>query len=265
MSFKPGDFFVGIIDFFAILLPGALLAFLIQPYAITYVFNGKVLPALADPTQRWIAYIFTSYVLGHIVSTVGGPLDEVSNRFLNPRFSLFKRSDNELTNVWWKRVKPEILKVKLDHKPTPLEECARGYVKPFLEGYKNINELSVIKSYVQLKNPVAAAEIDRLKAISRFFRSLTIILFIVIIIFSYKTIRYRHSLGPTIIGPTIICFPLWMFSIWLYSYQRWKREGAIYSFFIALNLDKLPRQITGPEPNNRMHPTARQHGSQDAS
>lgn len=34
---KPSDFFVGILEFFAILLPGAALVYLIQPWSLDFI------------------------------------------------------------------------------------------------------------------------------------------------------------------------------------------------------------------------------------
>jgi len=45
MDYKPGDFVVGIVDFFAIILPGALLSLLFQEAAHKYFF-GTIVPPI---------------------------------------------------------------------------------------------------------------------------------------------------------------------------------------------------------------------------
>jgi hypothetical protein len=67
---KPGDFFVGIIDFFAILLPGAMLCFLGLPFAHDHLF-GHVLPAVAAGAQSWVAFVLASYLLGQFTFLLG--------------------------------------------------------------------------------------------------------------------------------------------------------------------------------------------------
>jgi hypothetical protein len=74
MSFGPEKFFIGWIDFFSILLPGALL---------TWLLMGEVGPvALGDRyaklggAQAWAAFLFASYLFGHLVFLLGSYLDE---------------------------------------------------------------------------------------------------------------------------------------------------------------------------------------------
>lgn len=45
MSYKPTDFFIGVMEFFTIIMPGALLAFLLLDYGKS-VF-GMLLPTLS--------------------------------------------------------------------------------------------------------------------------------------------------------------------------------------------------------------------------
>jgi hypothetical protein len=65
MNFEPQKFFVGLMDFFSILLPGALL---------TYVLMDKVGPVVLGAryatlvgAEAWAAFLFASYLLGHLV------------------------------------------------------------------------------------------------------------------------------------------------------------------------------------------------------
>lgn len=76
MDYKPGDIFVGIIDFFAILLPGALLTFAYADFAKEHIF-GVVLPPLATDNLAITAtvFLFASYVLGHFAFFLGASLD----------------------------------------------------------------------------------------------------------------------------------------------------------------------------------------------
>jgi len=74
MNFDPQRFFIGLMDFFSILLPGALL---------TYLLTGEVGPiVLGDRyanlagAQAWAAFLFASYLVGHLVFPLGSWLDE---------------------------------------------------------------------------------------------------------------------------------------------------------------------------------------------
>ena len=67
---KPGDFFVGIVDFFSILLPGAFLAVTVRVFEHDK-WLCKLAEALKSPTyntnEKWVAFALASYVLGHLV------------------------------------------------------------------------------------------------------------------------------------------------------------------------------------------------------
>ena len=70
MATKPADFFIGVVDFFAIILPGALLSYLALDAATQHVI-GPITPALKDATQGWVAFALSSYLLGHFASLIG--------------------------------------------------------------------------------------------------------------------------------------------------------------------------------------------------
>ena len=74
MNLDPQKFFIGLMDFFSILLPGALL---------TCLLMGEVGPVvLADRyaklagAQAWAALLFASYLFGHLVFLLGSWMDE---------------------------------------------------------------------------------------------------------------------------------------------------------------------------------------------
>jgi hypothetical protein len=74
VNFEPQKFFIGLMDFFSILLPDALL---------TYLLMGEVGPAVLgdryaklDGAEVWAAFLFASYLFGHLVFLLGAWLDE---------------------------------------------------------------------------------------------------------------------------------------------------------------------------------------------
>ena len=71
MEYKPN---VGLVDFLGVLLPGALLAFLLKGRTDS-VFNDKILPNINFPsTEGWVAFVFAAYLLGQFTSLVGATL-----------------------------------------------------------------------------------------------------------------------------------------------------------------------------------------------
>jgi len=63
MNFKPGDFFLGIVDFRGILVPGALLVYLEAPW-IALIFN--IFPL----QSHWIVFAAAGYFLGHLLLAI---------------------------------------------------------------------------------------------------------------------------------------------------------------------------------------------------
>src|SRR5262249_1798853 len=70
---KPSDFFIGVIDFFGILVPGAVLLFLdghwLQRALNLHLPSGRV--------EQWAVFLVGSYVLGHFLLGAGVPLNRV--------------------------------------------------------------------------------------------------------------------------------------------------------------------------------------------
>ena len=139
MAYKPGDFFIGVIDFFGILLPGAILLYL----------HGKQLvellgfPFHEDQAVKWAAFAVGSYVVGNFLLWIGAPL----NRLLG----LYRR---EHKDSFYNEVK-DIIKLPVGKNRTDV----------FNRAY----------SFVHIKNPSALAEIERRMADFKLFRSLTVV------------------------------------------------------------------------------------------
>jgi hypothetical protein len=70
MSCEPEKFFIGLIDFFSILLPGALLTYLLNDDVGPWLFTIAGYQKLVG-MQGWIAFIFSSYLLGHFIFLLG--------------------------------------------------------------------------------------------------------------------------------------------------------------------------------------------------
>src|SRR6516164_7542581 len=73
MNFEPQKFFIGLMDFFSILLPGALLTYVLMGEATGLTVLGF---EKLDRADSWAIFLFVSYLLGHIVFLVGSWLDD---------------------------------------------------------------------------------------------------------------------------------------------------------------------------------------------
>src|SRR5262245_57653919 len=93
MNFEPQKFFIGLMDFFSILLPGTLLTWLLMG-EVGPVVLGNRYTTLAI-AQAWAAFLFASYLFGHLVFLLGSWLDEFydwARRYtLNAQIALLAR------------------------------------------------------------------------------------------------------------------------------------------------------------------------------
>jgi hypothetical protein len=74
MNFDPQRFFISLMGFFSILLPGALLTWLLLGAVGPVVLRDRY--ATFAGAQAWAAFLFASYLFGHLIFLLGTWLDE---------------------------------------------------------------------------------------------------------------------------------------------------------------------------------------------
>src|ERR687890_103800 len=74
MDFEPQKFFIGLVDFFSVLMPGAVLAYLGKDWAGSELLHRDGFPL--DGAERLVVFLFASYLVGHFVFLLGAFLDE---------------------------------------------------------------------------------------------------------------------------------------------------------------------------------------------
>ena len=160
---KPAEFFIGLVDFFAILLPGGIATGLLLELArvnceLHCFYHQSILSDLPENQYwaRWVAFAVISYLLGHFIFLVGSA---------------------SLDNIY-------DLTYKLVNKDRSETDKLLGRSKMLLKDALAIPEEEVrsvyqwTRVYTRLRSPATAVEIDRFEADSKFFRSLTVLLFL---------------------------------------------------------------------------------------
>ena len=225
MEQKPGDFFIGVVNFFAILLPGAVLSFFSMGLASAYVNDrrhiyGFVQTVIQGDAQRWVTFIVASYLLGQFVFLLGAPLDEV--------YDLVRKGlvSKHIKSNWIRRKWDQNQRLHKDArviKERYVGDCQKSEV---------VNPFQWAKANVQLRFPSAADEIYRLEADQKFFRGLIVVLIAVctLLVFVYKA-------GWLETVPYVI---IMLLSFWRYVDQRRKSTDLAYTYLIAL--EKLPKE-----------------------
>lgn len=146
---KPSEFYVGVLDFFAILLPGAIAVAIMAPrYSGNIV--GELIVDLSGESSRWAAFLVCAYFAGHLVFLIGSYVDRVYN-IIREKFTPY---DNESAYQCAKRIRDSFI-----------GEADR----------KALNPYQWSRSVLMTIAPVAAEDVHRLEADSKFFRSLLVV------------------------------------------------------------------------------------------
>ena len=146
---KPSEFFVGVLDFFAILLPGAIATAILSQRLGPFIL-GPLIPAPASEAGNWAAFLICAYFLGHLIFLVGSYIDPLYNA-LRERFNPYGNAS--------------------------AYQCAMRVRDSLIDDTeaKALNTFQWARSVLLAKSPAAAEDVHRLEADSKFFRSLLIV------------------------------------------------------------------------------------------
>jgi hypothetical protein len=225
---KPGDFLLGVLDFFAILLPGSLATWLAAQYVPSRVLRDALSFGLGKPDVNpdsvvlGAAFLLSSYLLGHFVFMAGAKLDVLYDR-------------------WRKRAKPE----SGDKTYQAARALQLALTKEIVGG--DFTTLKWARTYVQVNAPSARVEIDRLEADSKFFRSLVVV--------SVLAAAHFLLVEQTPVPGVVALVMTWL-SYQRYREQRWKTTELSYGTAVIVYATKSARGGTNM-------PAAPGGGSQD--
>jgi hypothetical protein len=160
LEYKPGDFFIGVIDFFGILIPGAIFAFLHGEYLLCLV--GKP-PPPSSGTFFWAELLVGSLLLGHLLVGCSVPL-------------------NKLAGLLWQESRDKFYEEAAKKISLPVPMNRRD---AFYRAY----------CFLRIKSQPAVAEIDRQVADYKLFRSLTALFFVdIVFVCTIGAFNYRRLL-----------------------------------------------------------------------
>ncbi|HVP54573.1 MAG TPA: hypothetical protein VMU45_06200 [Candidatus Eisenbacteria bacterium] len=238
MSQKPGDFFVGIVDFFSVLLPGAFLAFVVRLFSHD-AWVGKLVPLidqnLPDKNERWIAFAFASFVIGHLVFHLGALLDPTYNElYLKPKKGEFPLLSKERS---LKLREMPIISTMIAWLPKANRDALYRRATELMTNTDNITASDVqtlqwCSGYVRTHSADAIALVDGFEASQKFFRSMVV----VFAIYAILCFRTYGSLGASIFAV------LAAGSYLRYCRLRWKMTQAAFLFYIQLRTAEEAKQ-----------------------
>jgi hypothetical protein len=269
---KPEDFFVGVTDFFSILLPGAAIAF-IGLFVIDQVGSSipsdHVLRSLINlrGTAAWVAFGVASYVLGHVVASLGARLDDLyderkdfhRNHALsvdaNQRLTKFLESVPAATaarkanqdRFWFGRVVGWML--------LPNAWGRRGEPSE-LPPQPPINAYKLARIMLSNEAPAIYSEVTRLEADSKFFRSLVVVATFAVIACIVQTgfdVAALFNTGSSTRLVWGLVYLLVVITVLQIAFARFcglrlKSTEAAFQGMLALNLPSDPARVPSAKP-----------------
>ena len=239
MDVDPQKFFIGLMDFFSILLPGALL---------TYLLMGEVGPVLLGEryaklagTEAWAAFLFASYLFGHLVFLLGSWLDEFYD------WARGYTLNAQIRRLAWRgKLLPWPLRLGLwavfrsesDHALRRVEQIKKRLLSP-LQADRAVKTFQWCKVWLNLENQPSLQAVQRLEADSKFFRSFVVVLAVVLITWPW------HHPGSPLVALGVVT--LLLLALWRYMEQRWKATNQAY--WSVLTLTARQGELNFPEPD----------------
>jgi hypothetical protein len=197
-KFNPASLYVGVVELFAILLPGAILTFLLyeSPFFPTlFKLDELKRPFLpSNPAIRSVGFALVSYVAGHFLAALGYFV-------MNPLFEDYYASP---------------LAKHLRTLTTRAKGTLDGIVK--LESDRHDEQFRWTIAYVSLYSPQASTHLDRLEADCKFFRNLT-----PTILLSFPLIDSAYWSGCRV-SPMATWVPVFLIAAFFLTQALWNKK-----------------------------------------
>ncbi|MBU3699022.1 MAG: NUDIX domain-containing protein [Candidatus Kapabacteria bacterium] len=220
MNFEPQKFFIGLMDFFSILLPGAILSFILMDDVGPILLGQRY--ARLTGSEAWTVFLFASYLLGHITFLLGSWLDLIYDwlrtRTLNRQIEQVARNGRLL--FWPLRVCIAIIFKRERDKAVDAANMLKKRSLGDLKTEDAVNAFQWSKAYLNLNSPQSMTIVQRFEADSKFFRCFTIVLLILIVSWPWHS---NWSTEGVIFA--VLLLPL---AVWRYMEQRHKSTNQAY-------------------------------------
>jgi 8-oxo-dGTP pyrophosphatase MutT (NUDIX family) len=227
MNLEPQKFFIGVVDFFAILMPGALVAYLGKDWAAHAVLGQPSFPL--QGAEAWLVFFFASYLLGHFAFLLGAKLDDwLYNplRKLTYWGQLQRLAKNRPLAPRWLRKAAESKWLFGSNADAAVMQAQRIKARALqqLDAVGAINAFQWTKARLSRDHPPGLVTVQRFEADSKFFRSLAVVLTVLAAILAFR--------GEPV--PVLVCTGFLLAALWRYLDQRFKATQQAYWFLIML-------------------------------
>jgi 8-oxo-dGTP pyrophosphatase MutT (NUDIX family) len=240
MNLDPQKFFIGLMDFFSILLPGALLTYLLID-EIGFVVLGERYDRLTD-AEAWAAYFFVSYLLGHLVfllrSWLDGVYDLLRNKTLNHQITRVATRGRLVS--WPIRLCVSLVFKRESNLAVDRAVMIKEQSLGPLQAKDAINTFQWCKALLNFESRESLAVVQRFEADSKFFRCFAVVL--LALLASWPI----HQKWPPDAIPVVVF--LLSLAVWRYMEQRFKATNQAYWSVITLEAKKGKMTFRKPSP-----------------
>ena len=238
MDIKPQAFFIGVVDFFSVLLPGALLTyFLMGMFYDSFFGVGKTFPAPTDINVKWIIFLLITYTIGNIIYMLASFLDASYNRTLRKKVfqSPYDLSYKTAHSIHGKYINVDASLIELiEEQQFTQDQCKNILSNPKREIF---NTIRWAQHFLLFNKPEALADIKRIEADSKFFRSLVITFLLIAFMLLIKTNFIEASVFIIL---SALCY-------YRYGDLRFKATEKTYEMIITYHyLNPEKNQSIGP-------------------
>ncbi|MEK6804179.1 MAG: NUDIX domain-containing protein [Nitrospirota bacterium] len=246
MNYEPQKFFIGLMDFFSILLPGALLTYLLMDKMGPVVLGYDRYQELTE-AKGVAAFLVASYLVGHLVFLLSSwldlPYDWLRHRSSNKQ--IIRLAHRGTLSPWFVRALCWIVfKQEQDLAVNCAGKIKEQALKP-LQAQNAVNTFQWSKALLAQEHPDGLATVQRFEADSKFFRCFTVVLLLLL-----AEWPWQHRWPVEGVSVVLLMLPL---ALWRYMEQRYKATNQAYWSVITLTakdgkvaLDKTDHTVASP-------------------
>lgn len=239
MNFEPQKFFIGLVDFFSVLMPGALLTYVLKDWCVSSYLGFETYFPISG-TEATVIFLFASYLLGHLAFQLSALLDEW---VYDPLRSLTDLGQIEKRLIKSKKLYPRWLRAIVSHllftrnADNAVMQAMRIKARALqgLEAEEAVNAFQWCKALLTKDLPEGLATVQRFEADSKFFRSFFVVLGAVGLFYAS---RHNWPLAA-------LCFFGMLPALFRYIDQRFKATQQAYWLVIMLEGERM-LQANGP-------------------
>jgi ADP-ribose pyrophosphatase YjhB (NUDIX family) len=222
MDFEPQKVFVGLVDFFSILMPGGFLSYLSRPWIARHILGETKFQWTG--AEGWMIFLFCSYLLGHFIFLLGSMLDQ---RVYDPfrRLAYWGQVDclAEGKHLSKRRLLRAVAESKLffsksADKAVIQAERIKARAFDTISANEAVNAFQWCKAILSIHHPEGLVAVERLEADSKFFRSFVIV---ALFLFIFYGVHLRLELVS-------VYFAMLVLALWRYIDQRSKASQRAY-------------------------------------